>query len=60
MTLDEAIDLVQRDIDHPGSVPREVFVKAEALLIEAAKEYKEARMGKWYPPGHKLPGETEE
>ena len=60
MTIDEAIDLLQRDIDHPGSVPREVFVKAEALLIEAGKYVKMHRAAVPNCYVRLLPEETEE
>ncbi|MBA7582161.1 hypothetical protein ES708_24081 [subsurface metagenome] len=59
MTINEAIDLIQRDIDHPGDVPAEVLNKAKKLGIEALKEVKRARSGYFITSASWLPGETE-
>ena len=60
MTLDEAIFLLQRDIDNPGSVPIEQLTEAEGLGIEALKREQEKRLTAPNWPWRLLPGETKE
>jgi hypothetical protein len=60
MTIDEAIEVLTDFRKQESRLLGNEFNQAMELGIEALKEYKEARMGKWYPPGHKLPGETDE
>jgi hypothetical protein len=60
ISLDEAIKLLQKYIDDPGSVDILDLNKAEALGIEALKRLqfirKYAKTSNWI----RLPGETEE
>lgn len=60
MKLEEAIKLLQRDIDNPGSVDIMDINQAEELGIEALKwrALMEHDYGSWCGP--LLPGETKE
>ena len=60
MKLEEAIKLLQRDIDNPGSVDIMDVNQAKELGIEALKwrALMEHDYGSWCGP--LLPGETEE
>ena len=60
METKEAIKLLQKDLDNPGSVDILDLNKAQKLGIKALKRckaYKEAHIGLHYTP---MPGETEE
>ena len=59
MTIDQAIKLLQADIDNPGSVAIEDVNKAETLGIEALKRVRDNRGECYTPISVKLPGETE-
>ena len=60
MTIDEAIKLLNKDIDDPGSVDIMNVNKAEELAIEALKRLEAIRLRDPIEALTKLPGETED
>ena len=60
MKINEAIKLLQKDIDDPGSVDIIDVNRAEQLGIEALKRLKISRDPSGVPSFTLLPGETEE
>lgn len=59
MTLEEAIRLLNRNLDDPGSVDIMNLNKAQALSIEAMAEVKRLRSYKSFHVLNLLPGEAE-
>lgn len=59
MTIDQAIELLRRDIDNPGSADIQDLNEAEQLGIEALKRVKDAREVGGYGSWYFLKGETE-
>ena len=59
MTISEAIRLLQKDIDDPGSVDIMDVAEAEKLGIEALKRIKACREPEGGSPLPLLKGETE-
>ena len=59
-TIDEAIrvNTVLKGAPVLKDDPR--IIATLNLNIEALKAYKKSQDARWYPPGYKLPGETEE
>ena len=60
MKLEEAIKLLQRDIDNPGSVDIMDVNQAEKLLIKAGKRELQWRKDNGCQNSDLLPGETKE
>jgi len=60
MKLEEAIELMQKDIDNPGSVDILDLYKAEGLGIEALKRIQKERLLGNIHPNDSLKGETKE
>jgi len=60
MKLSKAIELLQQDIDDPGSVDIMDVNEAERLGIEALKTIKAERTIYGFKRQFRLPGETEE
>lgn len=60
MTLEKAIELLQLDLDDPGSVPIEDLNQAQELGIEALKAIQLSRTVYTFEIYELLPGETEE
>lgn len=60
MTLIKARELLQMDIDDPGSVPTEDLNQAKEIAIEAIKRILFTRMDKYPSYSPLLPGETKE
>ncbi len=60
MTIDEAIDRLQRDLEDPGSVDYNDRAKAQQLGIEALKLVMKDRDGSYHLLPLLLPGETKE
>ena len=60
MTIDEAIKLIQKDIDDENVAWDSSLGIAYKLSFEALKEVKKARAGDPALDGELLPGETEE
>ena len=60
MTLKEAIEIGKDYKMQSAFEATPDFVDALKLLIETGKAYQKAQLNGWYPPGYKLPGETEE
>ena len=60
MKIDEAIELLQKDIDDPGSVPFEELLVAKVIGIFALKRVKANRSGGRVIIWALLPGETKE
>ena len=60
MTIDEAIKLLSLTPLTGDKAMNKEMKQAFNLGIEALKAYQKALEAGWYPPGYKLPGETEE
>jgi len=60
MTLNEAIEILSESAYGGATCFDPRFRDAEKLGIEALIAYSKAKANGWYPPGYKLPGETEE
>jgi len=60
MKIDEAIKLIQADIDDEDVEWDSPLGRAYKLGIEALKHYKRQRNAFDDPQGYRLPGETEE
>lgn len=58
MTLGKAIELIQQDLDDPGSVDIMDLDEAQRLSIEAMKRVKQERTGYETYALDLLPGET--
>ncbi|GAJ17696.1 unnamed protein product [marine sediment metagenome] len=58
MTIDEAIRILNLDIESGCSTPPANLDEAEGLGIEALKHYKRHRHAFDDPQGYTLPGET--
>ena len=58
MTIDEAIDNLQKTLRDEESVPYEKWVKSTELGIEALREIKDLREDRNEPYIDLLPGET--
>jgi len=58
MNLPKAIELLQLDLDDPGSVPIEDLNKAQELGIEALKRIEKQRSMGYFIPACNLPRET--
>lgn len=59
MTIEQAIELLQLDLDDPGSIPIEGLNTAKALGIEALKTVHQIRHYPFPDSVILLPGETE-
>ena len=60
MKIDEAIDILTIHNDHNPDFTDAERRQAHQLGIEALRAYQKAQSADWYPPGFRLPGETEE
>lgn len=60
MTIDEAIRVKQNNAERYWHLMTQEEVDADNLSVEAMKAYSKSQANGWYPPGYKLPGETEE
>lgn len=60
MTLPKAIELLQQDLDDPGSIDISDLNQAQELGIEAMKEIHRERIGKIPFIGEQLRGETKD
>ncbi|MBA7581907.1 hypothetical protein ES708_23821 [subsurface metagenome] len=60
MTIDEAIRLLQKDLDDSGSVDIMDLNEAQQLGIEALKRLKVNRVKYAFPHSMLLPGETKD
>jgi hypothetical protein len=60
MTPDEAINRLQARVDGEFSIKGVDRCEDIRLGIEAIRVYIKSQAAGWYPPGYKLPGETEE
>lgn len=58
MNIPKAIELLQLDLDDPGSVPIEDLNEAQTLSIEALKRVNHIRPNEAYANMTRLPGET--
>lgn len=59
MKLDKAIEIKERTGEEFLNTDPDEIDEADRLSIEALKVYKKSQEAGWYPPGYKLPGETE-
>ncbi len=60
LTIDEAIKILETFYDQAACTLDAISANAFKLGIEALKVYKMSQASGWYPPGYRLPGETEE
>jgi len=60
MTIEKAIELIQQDLDDPGSVDIMDLHEAQRMSIEALKRLKDIRHFGEFGAVHPLPGETKE
>lgn len=60
MTIDKAIELLSHSAYQGSTTLNHDFKDAEKLGIDALKAYLKSKANGWYPPGYKLPRETEE
>ncbi len=60
MTIDEAIKILEEATNPDSFAQYGALQLAERLGIEALKAYQKSQANGWYPPGYRLPGETEE
>jgi len=60
MDIPEAIEIKKhyRYILQDASIPE--LIEADDLSIVALEAYQKSQANGWYPPGYKLPGETED
>jgi len=60
MTLEEAIEILTKDTQHPTAGFMPDLVEAEKLGIAALKAWREASINQRWPSTMRLPGETKE
>jgi len=60
MTIEKAIELIQQDLDDPGSVDIMDLREAHLLCIEAMKRLQDMRISPCTTADETLPGETKE
>lgn len=59
MTLEKAVQLIQQDLDDPGSVDILDLNQAHRLALKALQAIRTGREDYYEAGGHLLPGETE-
>ena len=60
MRIEEAIEILTPDSPKAHSATFADYDKAKLLAIQALTAYQKALEAGWYPPGYKLPAETDE
>jgi len=60
MTIEKAIELIQQDLDDPGSVDIMDLHEAQRLSIAATKRLQDMRISPCTTADETLPGETKE
>jgi len=60
MTIDEAIEILERHLVEPQHPQLPDNSDAIKLGVEALKAYKKSQEARWYHSGYKLPGETKD